>query len=71
MAVLDAQQNFMLSRYYFIAPFLLNRKYGVFCGKFAKLNKLSMIAIDLIKIFKYTKICLSYLNKDPTKRMTY
>ena len=55
MAPLDAQQNSMLMKYNFFFLLCYIKIYSVFCEKFAKVDILSVIAIDLVKIFKQTK----------------
>ena len=54
MAPLDAQQNFMLIKYDF---------FSFSVKKMPKLNILSVIAIDLVKIFKQTKNHLAHFIK--------
>ena len=53
MAALDAQQDFMSMKFNFLS--LLNQKIRVFMKSLPKLNILSVIAINLVKIFKQTK----------------
>ena len=63
MAPLDAQQNFMLMKYFFfLSIFVRSKVIAFFVKKLPKLNILSVIAIDLT-IFKQTKNHLAHLIK--------
>ena len=55
MAPLDAQQNFMLMKCNFFSIFVRSKVITFFVKNLTKLNILSVIAIDLVKIFKQTK----------------
>ena len=66
MAPLDAQQNFMLMKYeiyIFFSIFVRSTVIAFYVKKLPKLNILSVIAIDLVKIFKQTKNHLAHLIK--------
>ena len=64
MAPLDTQQNFMPVKYNFvISIFVRSKVKPFFVKKLPKLSILSVIAIDLVKIFKQTKNHLAYLIK--------
>ena len=65
MAPLDAQQNFMLMKYnfFFFLSLLDQKLYRFFVKNLPKLNILSVIAIDLVKIFKQTKNHLAHFIK--------
>ena len=64
MAPLDAQQNFMIMKYcFFLSIFVRSKVIAFFVKKLPKLNILSVIAIDLVKIFKQTKNHLGHLIK--------
>ena len=53
MAALDAQRNFMITRYIFFLSISFGSKViAFFVKKLPKLNILSVIAIDRVKIFK-------------------
>ena len=62
MAPLDAQQNVMLMTYiFFLCIFVRSKVIAIFVTNLPKLNILSVIAIDLVKIFKQTKNYLARL----------
>ena len=64
MAPLDAQQNFMLLKYnFFLSIFVRSKVIAFFVKNLPKLNILSVIAIDLVKIFKQTKNHLAHFIK--------
>ena len=64
MAPLDAQQNFMLIKYNFSRSiFVRSKVIAFFVKKLPKLNIPSVIAIDLVKIFKQTKKHLAHFIK--------
>ena len=63
MAPLDAQQNFMLMKYIFFSIFVRSNVIAFFVKNLPKLNILSVIAIDLVKIFKQTKNHLAHFIK--------
>ena len=64
MAPLDAQQNFMLLRYlFFLSIFVKSKVIAFLVKKLSKLNILSVIAIDLVKIFKQSKNSLAHFIK--------
>ena len=64
MAPLDAQQNFIVMKYNFSLSIFVRSKVIAFLGKnLPKLNILSVIAIDLAKIFKQTKNHLAHFIK--------
>ena len=61
MAPLDAQQNFILKKYiFFLSIFVRSKVIAFFVKNLPKLNILSVIAIDLVKIFKQTKNHLAH-----------
>ena len=67
MAVWDAQQNAMPTRYLFFFLSLLEQKhYCGFCQNLPKLNILSVIAIDWVKVHKQTKKTFSSFHKGQT-----
>ena len=64
MAPLDAQQNFMPMKYtFFLSIFVRSKAIAFFVKNLPKLNILSVIAIDLVKIFKQTKNHLAHFIK--------
>ena len=64
MAPLDAQQNFMLMNYnFFISIFVRSKVIAFFVKNLPKLNILSVIAIDLVKIFQQTENYLAHFIK--------
>ena len=65
MAPLDVQQNFMLMNYksFFLSIFVRSKVIAFFSKNLPKLNILSVIAIDLLKIFKQTKNHLAHFIK--------
>ena len=64
MAPLDAQQNFMLMKIiFFLSIFVRSKVIAFFVKNLPKLNILSVIAIDLVKIFKQTKKHLAHFIK--------
>ena len=63
MAPLDVQQNFMLMKYIFFSIIVRSKVIAFFVKKLPKLNILSVIAIDLVKIFKQTKNHLAHFIK--------
>ena len=64
MAPLDAQQNFMLMKYNFsLSIFVTSKVIAFFVKKMPKLNILSVIAIDLVNIFKQAKNHLAHFIK--------
>ena len=65
MAPLDAQQNFMLIKniIFFLSIFVRSKVIAFFAKNLPKLNILSVIAIDLVKIFKQTKNHLAHFIK--------
>ena len=64
MAPLDAQQNFMLMKYnFFFSIFVRSKVITFFVKHLPKLNILSVIAIDLVKIFKQTTNHLAHFIK--------
>ena len=65
MAPLDAQQNFMLIKniIFFLSVFVRSKVIAFFVKNLPKLNILSVIAIDLVKIFKQTKNHLAHFIK--------
>ena len=64
MAPLDAQQNFMPKKYNFFFPiFVKSKVIAFFVKSLPKLNILSVIAIDLVKIFKQSKNHLAHFIK--------
>ena len=64
MTALDAQQNFMLMKYNFSRSiFVRSKVIAFFVKKLPKRNILSVIAIDLVKIFKRTKNHLAHFIK--------
>ena len=63
MAPLDAQQNFMLMKYLFFSIFVRSKVIAFFVKKLSKLNILSVIAIDLVKICKQSKNYLAHFIK--------
>ena len=64
MAPLDAQQNFMSKKYIFFSIFARSKVIAFFAKILPKL--LSVIAIDLVKIFKQTKKTFSSFYKSLT-----
>ena len=63
MAPLDAQQNFMLMKHFFFSIFVRSKVTAFFVKNLPKLNTLSVIAIDLVTIFKQTKNHLAHFIK--------
>ena len=63
MAPLDAQQNFMLMKYFFLSIFVRSKVIAFLVKNLPKLNILFVIAIDLVKIFKLTKNHLAHFKK--------
>ena len=65
MAPLDAEQNFMLMKYiiFSFSIFVKSKVIAFFVKKLPKLNILSVIAIDLVNIFKQTKNHLAHFIK--------
>ena len=67
MAPLDAQQNVMLVKYnFFLCTFVRSKVIAFLVKNLPKLNILSVIAIDLVKIFKQTKKPFSSFYKSLT-----
>ena len=62
-APLNAQQNFMLMKYNFFLSIFVANVIAFFVKNLPKLNILSVIAIDLVKIFKQTKNHLAHFIK--------
>ena len=65
MAPLDVQQNFMLMKciFFFLSIFVRLKVIAFFVKDLPKLNILSVIAIDSVKIFKQTKNHLAHFIK--------